>query len=54
MELMFLFLLCDVGFAVFEVPGEELMVVMCIFNDDLIINVYKFPTGEAGEVKERL
>lgn len=51
MELMLLLLFCCIDLAFFEVSDEELMVMMGIFDDDLIINVYKFPTGQGGEVK---
>lgn len=54
MQLMLLLLFADRCFGVFEVLIEELMEMMCIFNDDLIIYVYKFPTGEAAEVKVTL
>ena len=54
MQLVLLLLFGDAGLGVFEVLAEELMVMMCIFNDDLIIKVYKFPTREAGEVKVSL
>lgn len=53
-QLMLLFLFHDCCFWIFEVLIEELMEMTCIFNDDLIIYVYKFPTGEAGEVKVTL
>lgn len=48
---MLLFLFEDCCLGIFEVLVEELMEILCIFNDDLIINVYKFLAREARKVK---